>query len=412
MDAFDCLVRAIPIRPFGCFVCLGFVLLWRRVGFGHRKSRFGLFAFIGLRYGRRGFAGREIDSLLGPFPTADERHQAARGFFVVERIDQIVHIVGFGIFVPIGQAIVGRCLYAVVEIVESAVIVDIVGVVLTGVRADRIAERVDAARDHVLIARGACSEGGQGQGVFAFFHDHLRAAEVENVVAHVLALERFFSDVSGGKGLGGFERIRLGGAGRFFFVLAQRLADLEQQLVCGRLVGHLLPVDDAVDEIDRLVVARIGQQDAAIEHGRSAIVDEFRLEADRRLIGEDLHVVVGNAAEHGAARHVRQADDQLVMAAFLGQVRADILYGRILDPVGEVEQHGIGAEVVEPVGFEIVDVGIVAIAEQAGPMVVGAHLHAPLVLADGRRRGLDIGIVLVDIVVDRIVRFMRAEIAA
>ena len=279
-------------------------------------------------------------------------------------------------------------------------------------RADRIAERVDAARANVLIARGACSEGGQGQGVFAFFHDHLRAAQVENVVAHVLALDSFFSTVGSCQHLGGFEHVWLRGAGCFFLVLAQRLADFEQQLVRRRLVGHLFPIDDAVDEVDRLVVARIGQQYAAVEHGRSAIVHEFCLEADRRLIGEDLHVMVGNPAKHGAARYIRQADDQLVMATLVGQIRADILHGRVLDPVGEVEQHGIGAEVVEPVGLQIVDVGIVAIAEQAGPMVVGAHLHAPLILANGRRRGLDIGIVLVDVIVDRIVRFMRAEIAA
>ena len=162
----------------------------------------------------------------------------------------------------------------------------------------------------------------------------------------------------------------------------ERLIDFEQQLVRGQLVGHLLPVDHAVDEVDRLVVARIGQQDAAIEDLHPALVHEFGLEPDRRLVGENLHVVVGDAAQQRAGRHVRQVGDRAMPAAFLRESLAKELHGGVLDAGGEVEQHAVGAEIGEVRGIEIVDQREHPLAQLARPVIIGAHLHPALVLTD------------------------------
>ena len=53
---------------------------------------------------------------------------------------------------------------------------------------------------------------------------------------------------------------------------------VEQRLLLGR--DHLLPIDDAVDEVDRRAVGREGQQDAAVHGVVAAGADEFRLEAE------------------------------------------------------------------------------------------------------------------------------------
>ena len=169
----------------------------------------------------------------------------------------------------------------------------------------------------------------------------------------------------------------------------ERLIDLEQQLVGGQLVGHFLPVDHAIDEVDRLVVAREGQQDPAIEDRHPGVVDELGLEPDRRLIGEDLHVVIGDAAQQRARRHVgKPGDDHAIRVAFRRELFAKEAHRRIVDTEGEIEQHRMRAEIGEIAGIKILNAGEHVFAEQARPMVVGAHLHAALVLADGMRREL------------------------
>ena len=166
----------------------------------------------------------------------------------------------------------------------------------------------------------------------------------------------------------------------------ERLVDLEQQFVRGALICHLFPVDDAVDEIDGLVVGRERQQDAAIHHVRFALVDEFRLEPDRRLVGEDLHVVVGYPAQQRAGRHIVQPLDLMVGAAFVGQPLAKKSDDRVFDAGSKVEQDGIGAEIAQFRRFQRFDRREGALAQQARPIIVRPHLHAPLVLPDGRGR--------------------------
>ena len=193
----------------------------------------------------------------------------------------------------------------------------------------------------------------------------------------------------------------------------QCLTDFEQQLVRSRLVRQFFPVDDAIDEVDRFIVARIWQQDAAIQHGAAALVDEFRLETDRRLVGDDLHVMVGDAAQQGSCRNIRKLRDFVFRAAFPGQFRTQILDRGIVHAVREIEQHRMGPEIIEAVGFEVFDGRIVAIAQQAGPVIVRAHLHAAVILAYRRRRRFHANMVVVveaEIVLVR--EFLRSECAA
>ena len=81
--------------------------------------------------------------------------------------------------------------------------------------------------------------------------------------------------------------------------LIERLIDFKQQRIGGLLVSQFLPVDHPVEVVDRLVVGRKWQQDTAIEDRAAALVDEFRLEPDRRLVGDDLEVVIGDTPGQG-----------------------------------------------------------------------------------------------------------------
>ena len=164
----------------------------------------------------------------------------------------------------------------------------------------------------------------------------------------------------------------------------ERVVDFQQESVGGDLVGHFLPVDHAIDEIDGVIVAGERQQDTAIQHGRAALVHEFRFEADRRLVGEDLHVMVGDAAQQRAAGNIVQRLDLVIGVALAGELCAEIGDGRIFDTGSEVEQNRERTEIVERFGLEVFDAGEAAVFQQAGPEIIGPDLHAPLVLSDRR----------------------------
>src|SRR3546814_4552692 len=95
----------------------------------------------------------------------------------------------------------------------------------------------------------------------------------------------------------------------FFFFFKQktayemRISDWSSD-VCS---SDLFPVDDAVDEIDRVLVGRKRHQDTAIARGVAARADEFGLEADRRAIGDDLKIMIGEPRQQRAARHLGDA---------------------------------------------------------------------------------------------------------
>ena len=76
--------------------------------------------------------------------------------------------------------------------------------------------------------------------------------------------------------------------------------------VCRR---GFFPVDDAVNEIDRVIVCRIGQQNAAVHEDIAAIVHKLGFEADGRVVGNDLKIMVGNARQQRVSGHFIQISD-------------------------------------------------------------------------------------------------------
>ena len=123
--------------------------------------------------------------------------------------------------------------------------------------------------------------------------------------------------------------------------------------------------------------------------------------------------MVGDAAQQRTRRDIVEMFQRPFDVAFLAQFAPHEANGGVLDPGREVEQHRIGTEIVEQFGFEILDVRESGIAQQAGPVIVGAHLHAALVLANRGRRRIEAGIGLVDeIIVEMVLCVMRAKCAA
>ncbi len=233
---------------------------------------------------------------------------------------------------------------------------------------------------------------------------HVRDAQLEHFGPRCLAR-------CAGQRFGGFERAFAAAVG--FLGHGQRLVDREQQLVGGLLVGNFLPVDHAIDEIDRLAVARIGQQDPAVQQGGTACPDEFRLEPDRRLVGKDLQVMVGNPAQHRASGHCRKQRGACArQPGFAGQLAPHETQLRVVDVAGQVEQDRIGAEIGQRVGIEVGDQRQVEFAEQACPVIISPHLHAALILANRRGWRFGDGVEVLDIVVEVLVHIARAEKAA
>src|SRR3546814_17264208 len=113
----------------------------------------------------------------------------------------------------------------------------------------------------------------------------------------------------------------------FFFFFKQktayemRISDWSSD-VCS---SDLFPVDDAVDEIDSVLVGRKRHQDTAIARGVAARADEFGLEAERRAIGDDFKIMIGEARKQRASRPLGDAGDRGLENAFIAQrAAADI----------------------------------------------------------------------------------------
>ena len=123
--------------------------------------------------------------------------------------------------------------------------------------------------------------------------------------------------------------------------------------------------------------------------------------------------MIGDPAQYRTSGHLRQQRGTAVKIAFIRQLCADEADHWIVDIVRQVEQHRIGAEIAQLFGVEVGNMREVEITEQAGPVVVGAHLHAALVLSDRRGRRIELGVGLLDIVVvEVLLRIARAKIAA
>src|SRR3546814_10978975 len=63
------------------------------------------------------------------------------------------------------------------------------------------------------------------------------------------------------------------------------------------------------DEVDRLAVGREGEQDAAVHDRRAAVVHELGLETDRRAVGDDLKIMVGQPRQQRPAGDLADMPD-------------------------------------------------------------------------------------------------------
>ena len=152
-------------------------------------------------------------------------------------------------------------------------------------------------------------------------------------------------------------------------------------------VGDLLPVDDAVDVVDPLAPRRGERHEDAAVHGSAAArADELRLEADRRAVGDDLEVMVGEPRQERATRHLGHLGDAAGQAALLAQRPPEERDAGIGHVAREIEEHAVLAEIGDVGGLQILDRGIGSPFEQRHPVVVGAHVHAPLVAAEVEQR--------------------------
>ena len=132
----------------------------------------------------------------------------------------------------------------------------------------------------------------------------------------------------------------------------------------------------------------------------AALIDEFGLEPDRRAVGDDLQIMIGQSRQQGSARHLGDLLDVLGQAALEADRGADVRCGGVALAGGEVEQHAIRREVGDAARIEILDRRIIATIEQRNPIVIGTDVHAALVGPDRAgdvvigRHGLDRGRVI------------------
>ena len=159
--------------------------------------------------------------------------------------------------------------------------------------------------------------------------------------------------------------------------------DLADEIERDLVVGELLPVDHPVDEVDRIAIGGEGHQDSAVERVESPLVEIFRLEADRRAVGDDLQIMVGEARQQGPAGDLADmAWSQLVQLAFAAKSRAEEDDLRILAVLREIEKNAVRAEIGDIAGLEIADRRVGAAVQQRHPIIIGANVHPALVEAD------------------------------
>ncbi len=116
----------------------------------------------------------------------------------------------------------------------------------------------------------------------------------------------------------------------------------------------------------------------------ASLVDEFGLEPDRRAVGNDLQIMIGQPRQQRSARHLGDLLDIIRQTAFGTNGGAHIRGRRAISTGGEIEQDTVWREVRDAAGFEVLDRGIVAAVEQRYPIIVSTDMHAALVGADRR----------------------------
>ena len=140
------------------------------------------------------------------------------------------------------------------------------------------------------------------------------------------------------------------------------------------------PEDEVVDDVRRRVgdVVRVG-------HGRGHDAGELREPHEP-----------GDPRQQRARGDIGERVDFAVGATFPGQFVAQKLDRGIFYPAGKVEQHAVRPEIGQRLRIEVFDRGEIAVVEQARPMIVGAHLHAALILPDRAGRRFARGFVLAE----------------
>jgi hypothetical protein len=118
--------------------------------------------------------------------------------------------------------------------------------------------------------------------------------------------------------------------------------------------------------------------------------------------------VVGDARKQGAAGNIAEPCRHRPVAALAGQQRAQLDDRGIFIAFVEMQQDRAIGEIGQVAGKQRRDRREGAAIEQAGPEIVGAHLQAPFVLSDDRRRRFDDRVV----VQRNIVRRVHAETVA
>src|SRR5204863_5239690 len=111
----------------------------------------------------------------------------------------------------------------------------------------------------------------------------------------------------------------------------------------------------------------------------TTLVDELRLEADRRAVGDDLHVMVGEPRQERTARDIGNGLDVVADAAFLADRSSNIWSCRIVAAFGKIEQDRMRPEILDAVGFQVLDRRIVPPFEQRTPVIIGPPMHSALV---------------------------------
>lgn len=96
--------------------------------------------------------------------------------------------------------------------------------------------------------------------------------------------------------------------------------------------------------------------------------------------------MVGDLRQQRTAGDLVEIGDGIVEIALVTQRLADERDSGIFDSRGEIEQHAVGAEVLDILRIKILDRRKYAVSQQLGPIVVGAHMHAPLIAAKGLGR--------------------------
>ena len=175
---------------------------------------------------------------------------------------------------------------------------------------------------------------------------------------------------------------------------------------CVTLFGadNFFPVDHAINEIDRVIVGRQWHQNAAIHRVVTRRIDEFGFEADRRTIGDDLKIMVGQPRQQRPCRHIGNRQRLFVETAFMVQFDTEIRDCRIFGAACEIEQHAIGAEISQFFRVQVLDRRQGATVKQRHPVIVSAHVHASLIASDrsGRINGIIVFIRLIPVITRKI----------